>query len=69
MTVFKTCRDSNREREHTSDFVWCLEARVDEDVHDENFPDVDAPGSPNSQRPSGWDADDIRSTWLHNLAG
>ena len=34
----------------------------------DNFPDVDAP-SPNSVRPSGWDADDIRSTWLHNLAG
>lgn len=69
MTVFKTCQDSNREREHISDFVWCMEARVNEDVHDENFPDVDAPGHPNSVRPSGWDADDIRSTWLHNLAG
>ena len=43
-------------------------SRVNEDVHDDNFPDVDAP-SPNSVRPSGWDADDIRSTWLHNLAG
>ena len=76
MTVFKTCYTKpqygrNRHRNDVSDFVWCLENRVNEDVHDDNFPGITAPYSVSERatEPDDWDDDDIRSTWLLNLEG
>ena len=73
--VFKTCRvkpsRSWMKRNDVSDFVWCLENRVNSTVHRENFPGINPPGQVSEQatEPSDWDADDIRSTWLLNLEG
>ena len=52
-----------------SDLVWCLENRVDDDVHDDNFPGISAPSDATeaATEPDEWDADDIRSTWLLNV--
>lgn len=67
MTVFKTCRNSGGKRNDTADFVWCLENRVDTMVHRIRFPGLSAPQNPSSTRPSGWDADDIRKTWIQSV--
>lgn len=75
MRVFKTCkirwglRNTQADRNDVSDFVWCLENRVDEDVHDDHFPGIDAPNSvsESATKPDDWDADDIRSTWIKNV--
>lgn len=69
MTVFKTCRTSAGKRDDTADFVWCLENRVDVDVHEDHFPSLSAPSNPKeyASEPADWDADDIRSTWLRNV--
>ena len=47
-----------------SDFVWCLENRVNDIVHNSNFPGISAPDNPTegASEPSDWDADDIRRT-------
>lgn len=75
-TVFKSCYvrapfGRSRHRNDVSDFVWCLENRVDADVHDAHFPGITAPGSVSERatEPSDWNADDIRLTWLLNLEG
>ena len=67
MTVFRTCRNSGGKRNDTVDFVWCLENRVNAEVHRIHFPDLSAPRNPRSTRPSYWNADDIRSTWLNTV--
>ena len=67
MTLFKTCRNSDGKRNDTADFVWCLENRVDTMVHRIRFPGLNAPRNPSSTRPSGWNADDIRKTWIQNV--
>ena len=67
MTVFKTCRNSGGKRNDTADFVWCLENRVDAAVHRASFPGLGVPRNPSSARPSDWNADDIRATWIQNL--
>lgn len=75
MTVFKTCyvkvgaRRVRSKRNDVSDFVWCLENRVNEDVHDDHFPGISAPKSAHESatEPDDWDADDIRSTWILNV--
>lgn len=75
MRVFKTCtirwgvRNTQAKRNDVSDFVWCLENRVNEDVHDDHFPGIDAPNSASegATEPDDWDADDIRSTWIKNV--
>ena len=67
MTVFKTCRNSYGKRNDVSDFVWCLEDRMNTTVHKAHFPGRGVPSNPSSTRPSGWKADDIRSTWLQNV--
>ena len=68
ITVFKTCRNSDGKRDDTADFVWCMENRVNPTVHRQRFPGHgDPPTNPRSTRPSDWDADDIRSTWIQNV--
>ena len=70
--VLRTCRVSGfSQRNDVSDFVWCLENRVDDDVHDDNFPGIGAPSDATeaAYEPDDWDADDIRSTWLLNVGG
>lgn len=72
--VFKSCWVTNSagrrsHRNKVSDFVWCLEKRVDQNVHEESFPGVATPRSvsDSSTKPDGWNADDIRSTWKKNV--
>ena len=72
--VFKTCRVSFGPRRvylrtDVSDFVWCLENRVDSSVHRARFPGIPTPrrAYERAAEPSDWDPDDIRSTWLLNL--
>lgn len=58
MTVFKTCRVTIsgrlRWRNDVSDFVWCLENRVDADEHEDRFPTLASlrPAARPSQRPN-----------------
>ena len=56
-------------RSDISDFVWCLENRVDSSVHERIFPGIGTPDSAREEatEPSDWNADSIRSTWLWNL--
>jgi hypothetical protein len=72
-TVFRTC-DVYRarrwlDRDDSSDYVWCLEERVNGSVHDDNFSGVPRPSNQrhSASRPSGWNADDIRTTWRNNI--
>lgn len=73
MTVFKTCQvqvgSSWTDLDDVSDFVWCLERRINSSVHAENFPGVATPRNQreNASEPSGWSASDIRSTWRLNV--
>ena len=57
------------DRDDVSDYVWCLEEAVNEDVHEDNFPGVTTPTNArdNAGRPSGWNANDIRRTWRKNV--
>ena len=68
-TVFKTCRTPNSPRDIVADFVWCLEKRVDADIHRRYFPGESPPSSvrESASEPADWDADDIRSTWVKNV--
>ena len=72
-TAFRSCRvrvgGNWRKRNNVSDFVWCLENRINGSVHDDHFPGLAAPTHQSAARGSGWDAADIRSTWLQNLTG
>ena len=75
-TVFKTCKTAGtrsgwKARNDVAGFVWCLENRINEDVHDDHFPGLTAPArvKESATEPDDWDADDIRSTWLLNLRG
>ena len=69
-TAFKTCsvRFSGPwdYRTDVSQFVWCLENRINATVHGTYF-DTQVPNGQNATRGSGWSADDIRTTWTHNL--
>ena len=71
--VFGACRveraNSWVKRNNTTDYVWCLENRVNEDVHDDHFPGITAPDdvSEGASEPGSWDADDIRKTWVQNV--
>ena len=68
--VFESCRADGKQSRDVTDFVWCLENRVNEDVHESAFPDgPPAPGSvsESASEPDDWDADDIRSTWHKNV--
>ncbi len=70
MDVFRTCsvRVGNwSDRDDTTDFVWCAEGRVNAGVHDDHFPGQTAPSQVSAILPSGWDADDIRTTWVYNV--
>lgn len=68
--VFESCLADNSAGDDVSDFVWCLEKRINETVHDDSFPrGNDAPStvSESAEEPDDWDADDIRRTWLQNV--
>ena len=68
--VFRTCRVSGFSRiNDVSDFVWCLENRVNRGVHNANFPGIGAPSDATeaAYEPDNWNADHIRSTWLQNV--
>ena len=73
MAVFKSCRvtvnGALKKRNDVSDFVWCLENRVNEDVHNANFPGIAAPQRvrESASEPSDWSAADIRATWRKNV--
>ena len=73
MAVFKSCRIATNsafvKRNDVSDFVWCLENRVNKDVHDANFPGITAPKRvrESASEPSDWSATDIRATWRKNV--
>ncbi len=75
--VFRTCRVRYRTfrgnyiwraRENVTDFIWCLENRVNSSVHRAHF-SVASPHtvSEKAREPSNWNADHIRSTWLKNV--
>lgn len=67
--VLRTCRVDGSKRNDVSDFVWCLENRVSDVVHNSNFPGIDAPdnATEGASEPSDWDADDIRRTWIQSV--
>lgn len=68
--VFKTCRANGIERNDVTDFVWCMEDRINANVHAERFPN--GPSAPSSvsrsaTNPSSFNADDVRDTWIQNI--
>ena len=68
--VFESCRADGKQSRDVTDFVWCLENRVDEEEHEDAFPEGPAaPGSvsESASEPGEWDPDDIRSTWHKNV--
>ena len=65
--VFRTCRTSDGKRDNIAAFVWCLESRFDANLHRYHFPSLNQQRNPTATRPSNWDADDIRSTWIFNV--
>ena len=68
--VFETCRADGTLRDDVTDFVWCLENRVNSTVHDDSFPHgPDAPDRvrESASEPSDWSASEIRDTWLQNV--
>lgn len=70
-TVFKTCRvyvGLWLNRNDVSDFVWCLENRIDRNLHQQRFPGVSAASSvnENAAEPPPWNSDHVRTTWLKN---
>ena len=70
MDVFRTCSvrvGGWSDRDDTTDFVWCAEGRVNAGVHARHFPGQTAPSQVSATLPSGWDAEDIRSTWEQNV--
>ncbi|MCY4399244.1 MAG: hypothetical protein OXE96_07905 [Gemmatimonadetes bacterium] len=73
MKVFKTCEVKFtlfwKDRDDVSDFVWCLENRVNTSVHNSKFPGLSAPKQvkEGATEPDDWDDDDIRSTWILNV--
>ena len=71
-TAFKTCErrtggGSWHRRSDVSEFVWCLENRINTSVHSDYFTTA-APSAQRATRGSGWNADNIRTTWTHNLS-
>jgi len=77
MKVFATCEVKHphpifgdwKKRDDVSDFVWCLENRVNDSIHEEIFPGIETPHDAREEaiEPSDWNADNIRSTWLWNM--
>ncbi|MCE2397686.1 MAG: hypothetical protein J4F34_01390 [Gemmatimonadetes bacterium] len=77
MKVFATCEVKYphwtpgdwEARDDVSDFVRCLENRVDASEHERIFHGIETPDSAREEatEPSDWSADSIRSTWLWNM--
>ncbi|MCY4647734.1 MAG: hypothetical protein OXE73_12765 [Gammaproteobacteria bacterium] len=68
--VFETCRASGSKRNNVTDFVWCLENRINGAVHNSGFPrGPDAPSKvrESATEPDDWDEDDIRAVWWKNV--
>lgn len=53
-------------RTDVSQLVWCLENRINSQVHNTYFTTA-VPSAVRATRGSGWNANDIRDTWTHNL--
>ena len=71
-TAFKTCERRTGggawvRRSDVSEFVWCLEDRINTTVHN-NYFTTTAPSAQRATRGSGWNANNIRTTWTHNLS-
>lgn len=67
MRVFKSCRTSDGKRDNIGAFVWCMEDRFDLSIHQRHFPHLNSQRNPSSTRPSNWNANDIRTTWIKNI--
>ena len=70
-TAFSTCErrvggGSWHYRTDVSQLVWCLENRINSQVHNTYFT-TPVPSAVRATRGSGWNANDIRDTWTHNL--
>ena len=70
--VFTTCEvkvSKWKKRNDVSDFVWCLENRINSSLHRSIFPGISTPRyvREKATEPSDWDASEIRSTWRQNL--
>ena len=69
--VFSTCEVDGDARDDVTDFVWCLEGDVDDDVHEENFPNgPDAPDDAehDATEPHDFEARHVRATWILNVS-
>lgn len=58
------------ERDDVTDFIWCLEGRVNRELHGKHFPTGPAPPlnvAESATEPDDWNADHIRATWLLNV--
>lgn len=68
--VIETCTADGADGDDVSDFVWCLENRIDDNKHTDSFSREGLPPdevSEDATEPSGWDADHIRTTWVKNV--
>ena len=68
--VFETCRANGVKRNDVTDFVWCMENRINSNVHNNHFPS--GPSAPSSvsrsaSDPGDFNADDVRATWIQNI--
>ena len=57
-------------RDDVTDFIWCLEGRVNKKLHEKHFPTGPAPplnAKESATEPDDWNADHIRATWLLNV--
>ena len=69
-SIFEICRADGKKRNDVTDFVWCLENRINAGSHNSGFPrGPDAPSrvSEGASEPSDWNADDIRAVWWKNV--
>ena len=67
LRVVATCRADGSQMRDVSDFVWCIEGDVNNDVHEDHFPNNGAPSSVSASRSSSFNASDIRSTWTRTV--
>ena len=69
--VFATCEVDGDERNDVSDFVWCLEGEVDDDLHEDHFGGVTPTPDDvehDAVEPDDLEARHIRATWLLNVS-
>jgi hypothetical protein len=72
-TVYAICQtkvgSSWYTRSGIDQLVWCFENRINSTLQSSEFPGRPAwiDYSESASEPGGWDADDIRATWLQNI--